>query len=44
MQITANTADYYKPSEELLAAVNTALFLQRPLLLSGDPGTGKGFP
>lgn len=41
MQITRNDEDYYKPSEELLAAVNTALFLQRPLLLSGDPGTGK---
>jgi MoxR-like ATPase len=41
MQITRNENDYYKPSAELLAAVNTALFLQRPLLLSGDPGTGK---
>jgi len=41
MQITSNAEDLYKPSEELLAAVNTALFLQRPLLLSGDPGTGK---
>jgi len=41
MQISKNDEDYYKPSEELLAAVNTALFLQRPLLLSGDPGTGK---
>ena len=41
MQISRNAADYYKPSDELLAAVNTALFLQRPLLLSGDPGTGK---
>ncbi len=41
MQITRNENDYYKPSDELLAAVNTALFLQRPLLLSGDPGTGK---
>jgi MoxR-like ATPase len=41
MQITANKNDYYKPTPELLAAVNTALFLRRPLLLSGDPGTGK---
>jgi len=41
MQITSIAPDNYKPSEELLAAVNTALFLQRPLLLSGDPGTGK---
>lgn len=38
----ANTAeDYYKPGLELLAAINTALFLKRPLLLSGEPGTGK---
>lgn len=38
----ANTAeDYYKPGPELLAAINTALFLKRPLLLSGEPGTGK---
>lgn len=41
MQISSISADHYKPSEELLAAINTALFLQRPLLLSGDPGTGK---
>ena len=41
MQIKSIAKDLYKPSEELLAAVNTALFLQRPLLLSGDPGTGK---
>lgn len=33
--------DYYRPSKELLAAINTALFLKRPLLLSGEPGTGK---
>ena len=41
MQISSIAPDNYKPSEELLAAINTALFLQRPLLLSGDPGTGK---
>lgn len=41
MQIQQNSKDYYKPSEALLAAINTALFLRRPLLLSGDPGTGK---
>ena len=41
MQIIPNDTDYYKPSEELLAAINTSLFLKRPLLLSGDPGTGK---
>ncbi|MEP6748538.1 MAG: MoxR family ATPase [Bacteroidota bacterium] len=41
MQITSIAPDDYKPSDELLAAVNTSLLLQRPLLLSGDPGTGK---
>jgi MoxR-like ATPase len=41
LQINTLADDFYKPSDELLAAVNTALFLQRPLLLSGDPGTGK---
>lgn len=41
LQINEIVEDFYKPSNELLAALNTALFLQRPLLLSGDPGTGK---
>lgn len=41
LQLDAVTDDYYKPSPELLAAINTALFLNRPLLLSGEPGTGK---
>jgi len=41
LQIQHQEKDRYKPSDELLAAVNTALFLQRPLLLAGDPGTGK---
>jgi MoxR-like ATPase len=31
----------YKPSQGLVDAVNTALVLNRPLLLTGDPGTGK---
>lgn len=41
IEIPYPAPDRYKPSKELLAAINTALFLQRPLLLSGDPGTGK---
>jgi MoxR-like ATPase len=40
-QITADSTDPYKPDDDLLAAINTALFLKRPLLLAGDPGTGK---
>ena len=39
IQIANTPEDYYKPGPELLAAINTALFLTRPLLLSGDPGT-----
>ncbi len=31
----------YKPSEALIHAVNVALMLHKPLLLTGAPGTGK---
>lgn len=31
----------YVPSEGLMAAVNVALHLNQPLLLTGEPGTGK---
>ncbi len=31
----------YRPSEALIQAVNVALMLQKPLLLTGLPGTGK---
>ncbi|HAE81456.1 MAG TPA: MoxR family ATPase, partial [Lachnoclostridium sp.] len=31
----------YVASEELLSAVNIAMTLQKPLLLKGEPGTGK---
>jgi MoxR-like ATPase len=31
----------YKPSPGLVDAVNVALVLERPLLLTGEPGTGK---
>jgi MoxR-like ATPase len=31
----------YKPDPGLVDAVNVALMLNRPLLLTGDPGTGK---
>jgi MoxR-like ATPase len=41
MQLTSLAPDHYLPGNDLLAAINTALFLRRPLLLSGDPGTGK---
>lgn len=32
---------YYKPDQGLQDAVNTALLLRRPLLLTGESGTGK---
>ncbi len=31
----------YRPDEEVIEAVNAALFLRRPLLVTGKPGTGK---
>lgn len=31
----------YLPSEDLIKAVNLAIYLQRPLLLQGEPGCGK---
>ena len=36
-----NNAALYFPSEGLKAAVNVALALGQPLLLTGEPGTGK---
>ena len=35
------TADTYLPSPALAEAVNVALLLGQPLLLTGEPGTGK---
>ncbi|MET9429581.1 MULTISPECIES: MoxR family ATPase [unclassified Streptomyces] len=34
-------ADAYRADEATVEAVNTALYLRRPLLVTGDPGTGK---
>ena len=34
-------AAHYVPSDDLLVAINTALALGAPLLLTGEPGTGK---
>lgn len=36
-----NAPEHYKPSTELWAAVQTALNLGLPLLVSGEPGCGK---
>lgn len=35
------TPEPYIPDEELIHAVNVALYLRRPLLLEGEPGCGK---
>jgi MoxR-like ATPase len=37
----ARAARYYRPSEELLTALNMAIHVGAPLLLTGEPGTGK---
>ena len=31
----------YVASEQLMASVNVAIALQKPLLIKGEPGTGK---
>src|SRR5690606_13238014 len=33
--------DTYVATEDLMVAVNAALTLERPLLIKGEPGTGK---
>ena len=34
-------SDKYVASKELMNAVNVAIALQKPLLVKGEPGTGK---
>lgn len=36
-----NSTQEYVASEELMASVNVAIALQKPLLIKGEPGTGK---
>lgn len=37
-----NCSDYpYKPTDEMVDIVNAALYLRRPILITGDPGVGK---
>lgn len=36
-----NSTKQYVASEQLLASVNVAIALQKPLLIKGEPGTGK---
>ncbi|AKJ01100.1 dynein-related subfamily AAA family protein [Archangium gephyra] len=37
----ARRGERYRPSEEEIKMVNAALYLRRPLLITGKPGTGK---
>ena len=34
-------SDTYVATDDLMMAVNAALILERPLLVKGEPGTGK---
>ena len=36
-----NSTDNYIASSALKQAVNAAIMLQKPLLIKGEPGTGK---
>jgi len=40
-QLDYDLARSFKASEEMIEAVNTALYLRRPLLITGKPGIGK---
>jgi MoxR-like ATPase len=37
----ANRAETFKPPKGVVEAVNAALYLRRPVLVTGEPGTGK---
>ena len=41
MNTTFTGSDQYVASSELMTAVNIAVTLQKPLLIKGEPGTGK---
>ena len=41
MNTTFKGSDNYVASEELMRSVNIAIALQKPLLIKGEPGTGK---
>ncbi len=41
MENNFNSTSDYVASEELLSAVNVAIALKKPLLIKGEPGTGK---
>jgi MoxR-like ATPase len=40
-RIATNRAENFEPPKGAVEAVNAALYLRRPVLVTGDPGTGK---
>ncbi|MGB1843096.1 MAG: ATP-binding protein, partial [Thalassobaculaceae bacterium] len=40
-QVRFSGTDNYIATEDLMVAVNAAVTLERPLLIKGEPGTGK---
>lgn len=40
-RMASNRAETFKPPEGVVEAINAALYLRRPVLVTGDPGTGK---
>lgn len=41
VHVEAARSRAFVPTKEMIEAVNTALYLRRPLLITGKPGTGK---
>src|SRR6476619_752072 len=41
LDIEVSRAAPFLPSDPMIVAVNAALYLRRPLLITGKPGTGK---
>ena len=41
MQQEFSSTKEYVASQQLMASVNVAIALQKPLLIKGEPGTGK---
>jgi MoxR-like ATPase len=39
--LASNRAEKFKPPKGVVEAVNAAIYLRRPVLVTGDPGTGK---
>ena len=41
MSLRFTGSDSYVATEDLMLAVNASITLERPLLIKGEPGTGK---